>query len=103
MRESLIVSREDPDLVEIDRKAVVLRSNRQRVPDIGGHIRIDADDFLLEAVTHLQKQRSVSERINLDEVVVLRRSHSQCKATALTRCAGICLETQGEVPVLQRG
>jgi hypothetical protein len=73
------------------------------VPDIAGYIRIVADDFLLEAVTHLQKQCSVSERINLDEVVVLRRSHSQCKATALTRCAGNCPETQGEVAVLQPG
>src|SRR5260370_4301825 len=103
MRKSLVESREHPAPFEINGKAVFLRSNRQRVPDIGGYIRIDADDFLLDAVTHQQKRRAVSERINLDEVVVLRRSYSQCKATALTGCAGNCLETQGEVPVLQRG
>src|SRR5437016_5232270 len=103
MRESLVVSRKDPGAVEIDGEAVVLRPHRQRVPGIGSYIRIDADDFLLEAIPHQQKQRPVSEHINLEQVVVLWRSHSQCEASALSRYAGHCLETQGEISVLQLG
>src|SRR3979409_1657800 len=101
MRQSLVVPREDPGPIEIDGKAIVLRPNRQRVPNVGGYIRIDADDFLRDAVAPLQKQRRVSERIDLDEVIVFRRSHPQCEASGLTRCAGTCLEMQGEVAVLQ--
>src|ERR1700730_18538740 len=102
MREGLVVCREDPVPVEVDGKAVVLRPNRQCVPDIGSYVYIDTDDFLREAIPYQQKQRSVSEGIDRDKVVVLRRNHSQCEASTSARCAGHCLETQGEIAVLQR-
>jgi hypothetical protein len=42
-----------------------------------------ADDFLLEPILHLQQQGFVSQHIDLDEVVVLRRSHPQSEAGVL--------------------
>ncbi len=72
------------------------------MPRFSGYVRIDADDFLGGAVPHQQKQSSVSESIDLDEVIVFRRYHSQCEAADFIR-AGKGLETKRDIAVLQRG
>src|SRR5260370_30929374 len=100
MRQCLVVPREDPAPVEIDGEALVLHPNRQRVPRVGSYIRIDADDFFRDAIFHHQKQRSASKRVDFDEVVIFRRSHSQREAAAFIGRAGKRLETQRDVAVL---
>ena len=61
--------------VERDGEFTVYRPNRQPIPSVRSYIRIDADD-LGHAVGHEREQNSIRQRIQLDEIVVVRCSQT---------------------------